>query len=212
MSILALDLSTQNCGFAEFSNDGALLNFGNIIPDQKLHLFQKIKYVTDQLEELIKRNDVVVIEDIYLAVFNGFRNVVGFVALARLSGAVINAWIQKHDILPVLYKATEARKLVKIKGTCQKCEVQIWVIKNFRVVQNNIEKELDDWDAMIEACYAELGTKEVSRETFKKRMEKISKMIEEVTGIDENQADAILLGKAILNDQNQRINKNNQNS
>ena len=80
------------------------------------------------------------------------------------------------------------------------------------IVDGGIEgiKNLDDFDALIDASYAELHSEQIKRPAFKSRMDKISKMIEEATGIGEDCADALLLGEAHV--QAIRINENNQNS
>lgn len=199
--MISLDLSTACTGWASYSSSGELLNYGRIVPDDKLHNFEKIKFIVDSLRAGLLEEKDLVIEGIFLNTFTGgFHNVTGFELLARLSGAVINCWLQNHDRIPVIYKATEARKLVGVKSSAQKAEIQIWVIKNFAVGTPGPD-DLDDFDALIDATYAELNSKEITRPTFKTRMAKISRMIEEATGIGEDQADAILLGRAYFNDE-----------
>jgi hypothetical protein len=209
--ILALDLSTACTGWAKYSREGKLLDFGRIIPDDKLHRFEKIKFIVGKLEPLMLEAQALVVEGIFLNTFaKGAQNVTGFELLARLSGASINSYLQNHAVLPVLYKATEARKLVGVKSSCQKAEVQVWAIRKFRLgmdvpsssleLKAVTEDELDEWENLIDAEYALLNAKEIVRETFKKHMSAISKTIEEETGIGEDVADAILLGLAYYND------------
>ena len=210
--ILALDLSTACTGWAKYKEDGTLLDFGRIVPDDKLHPFLKIKYIVSQLAWVMLEADVLVVEGIFLNTFTGgFHNVTGFELLARLSGAVINSYVQNHDVIPTIYKATEARKLVGVKATAQKAEIQLWVLRNFilgtkQIVQGGVEgiKNLDNFDAMIDSAYAELGTGTIKRPAFKSRMDKISKMIEEDTGMGEDICDAILLGRSYCNDQKKK--------
>lgn len=202
--ILALDLSLTRTGFAQFSNEGKLLNYGQITPDEKLHNFLKIKYIVDELAPLFSESDNLTVEGIFLNTFaGGFHNVTGFEILARLSGAVINSYLQKHTYIPVIYKATEARKLVGVKGSVQKAEVQLWAIRKFilgtkEIVIGGVEgiQNLEDFDALIDATYAELHSEQIKRPAFKSRMDKISSLIEETTGIGEDCADALLLGEA----------------
>ena len=203
--ILALDLSTACTGWALYNTDGALIDFGRIIPNDKDHNFLKIKFIVEKLKVLFKDSHQLIVEGIFLNTFMGQRgqathNVTGFELLARLSGAVINSYLQTRDNLPTIYKAVEARKLVGIKGSCQKAEVQIWVLRNYRVNQNITTEELDNWDCLIEAEYASFNAKEMVKSTFKSHMEKISKTIEEETGIGEDVADSILLGRSWFND------------
>lgn len=209
--ILALDLSTACTGWSKYTPAGELLQFGRIIPDDKSHRFEKIKYIVNELTPLMLEAKSLVVEGIFLNTFaKGAQNVTGFELLARLSGAVINSYLQNHAILPVLYKATEARKLVGVKSSCQKAEVQVWAIRKFRLgmdvpscslnLKATTEEDLDNWEALIDAEYASLNAKEMVRETFKKHMSAISKTIEEETGIGEDIADAILLGLAYVKD------------
>lgn len=197
--ILSLDLSTACTGWAKYSEIGKLLDFGRIVPDDKLHNFLKIKFIVDSLAGPMFEADSLVVEGIFLNTFKGgFHNVTGFELLARLSGAVINHYVQNHAVIPTLYKATEARKLVGVKSSSQKAEIQLWVIRNFKVGTVAEDVDLDDFDALIDAAYAELNLKEIKRPAFKSRMDKISHMIEEATTIGEDIADAILLGKAYV--------------
>lgn len=203
--ILSLDLSTACSGWAKYDQNGNLLDYGRITPDIKLHNFLKIKFIVDQLVPHMLEADSLVVEGIFLNTFTGgFHNVTGFELLARLSGAVINAYIQSHQILPMLYKATEARKLVEVKSSSQKAEIQLWAIRKFGVGTPSPD-DLENFDALIDASYAELKTDQIKRPAFKSRMDKISKMIEEETGIGEDCADAILLGLAFYNDSRNKI-------
>ena len=207
--ILALDLSTSCTGIAHFSEyDGTLLKYTDIVPDPKLDSFYKIRYIVRELTKEFLEAEHLVVEGIFLNTFAaGKHNVTGFELLARLSGAVIDQYISIKGILPTLMKASEARPLVGLKASCQKAEVQLWVIKNYTNFNFHPVIELDDFDAMIDAAYAELNTKQIKRPVFKSRMEKISKLIQEASGIGEDKADAILLGAAYV--QRIRNQKNN---
>lgn len=212
MFLLSLDLSTVGSGWSTFNQNGELVEYGVIKPSDKLHNFEKIKYIVNELKPRMKDAEHLVIEDIFLSTFAGFtHNVTGFAILAKLSGAVVNKWLAHHSELPTLYKATEARRLVGIKGTCQKAEVQLWVIKNVLMSYSTpINCDINDFDSLIDAESAQLLHKEISRETFKKHMNHISKMIEEETKLDENMADSILLGKAWFNDaRSKNVKENN---
>jgi Holliday junction resolvasome RuvABC endonuclease subunit len=211
--ILALDLSTACVGWAKYDRSGRLLDYGRITPPED-HRFLKIKYLVNQLNPLMLEADSLVVEGIFLNTFaKGAQNVTGFELLARLSGAVINSYLQSHSTLPVLYKATEARKLVGVKGSAQKAEIQLWVIRNFHVgklikqeddvtadITDITEDYLQDYDDLIDAEYASLNAKEMVKETFKKHMGAISRKLEDETMIGEDIADAILLGLAFVKD------------
>lgn len=212
--ILSLDLSTHRSGWAKFTREGQLIEYGQVTPDDKLHNFLKIKYTVDQLLPHMLESHSLVVEGIFLNTFTGgFHNVTGFELLARLSGAVINEYIQNHNVIPLLYKATEARKLVGIKGTAQKAEIQLWVIRTFNLLENcphACEIDLTDYDALIDAAYAELNSGVIKRPAFKSRMDKISHLIEEETFIGEDCADSIVLGLAYVKDsRNEKDSTNN---
>lgn len=211
--ILALDLSTACTGWSKFTTEGRLITYGRIVPDDKLHSYYKIKYVVEQLQPLLLEAENLVVEGIFLNTWFGQKgqqthNVTGFELLARLSGAVINSYLQNHEGLPTLYKAVEARKLVGVKGSCQKAEVQVWSIRTFRLgmdvpksslgLQAITDDQLDDYEHMIDAYYAEYAMGCISKNVFKSRMDSISHLIEEETGIGEDVADAVLLGLAYV--------------
>jgi hypothetical protein len=216
--ILGLDLSTACTGWSKFDEMGRLIDYGRIVPDAKSHPYQKIKFVVEKLQGHMLEANKLAVEGIFLNTFFGAKgqvqhNVTGFELLARLSGAVINSYLQNHDALPTLYKAVEARKLVGVKGSSQKAEVQVWAIRNFGVGHYFTESEvegadriegkmtpeiLEEYDGMIDAYYAQYTLKEISKNVFKSRMDEISHLIESETGIGEDVADAILLGLAYV--------------
>lgn len=191
IKLLALDLSTKRTGVSIFI-DGKFHRRYSITPNEKDDNFHKIKMIVDSLREDIKSADDCTIEDIFLAIYSGFTsNVGGFALLARLSGAVINEWLNHHTKIPVLYKATEARKLAGIKGTCQKCEVQIFIAQYLNIIS---QEQLDTFQGMIEAENGSLHAEEITKVTWKKHMDIISKYIEDQIELSEDEADAVLLG------------------
>jgi hypothetical protein len=207
--ILALDLSTTRTGWAKYNVQGELLDMGQITPPADLHPYLKIKFVDEKLYALSMDAEFLVVEGIFLNTFAGNKhNVTGFELLARLSGVIINSWLRRSMNIPTLYKATEARPLVGLKGSCQKAEVQLWVIKNFQLDHlkeiPELNEFIEDMEALIDAAYAEKGTKTISPAVFKSRMEKINHLIEDETDIGEDLADAILLGKAYCNGQHNK--------
>lgn len=199
--ILCLDLSTHRTGVSLFLDDGTLNKYLNIVPDPNLEAFQKIKFVTDEVKKYFEDADTIVIEGIFLGKFKGFFNVTTFEYLARLSGAVIYAWLSQKNSTPVIFKASEARKLAGIKGTCQKAEVQMYVIEKYDWATKD---EIYNYKAMIEAVHAKLQEKDISQAVFKSRMEKISQNIEDNLGIGEDVADSIILGLAYNNSTKKR--------
>jgi hypothetical protein len=209
--ILSLDLFTARTGWAKFKDNGDLNGYGQITPNEKHHNFLKIKYTVQDLVPEMLDCDALVVEGIFLNTFTGgFHNVTGFELLARLSGAVINKWLEIKGKIPVLYKAVEARKLVGVKGNVQKAEIQLWAIRNFNLLENHPNPpDLSIYDHLIEAVYGELNANEIKRPAFKSRMDKISKLIEDDTFVGEDCADALLLGRAYVQDSRNKTDNSN---
>jgi len=191
--ILALDLSTARTGVARFSDTGEFIEKFSIVPDHKQANFKKIKFIVDELQPHITEANDVIIEGIFLGSFGGFSQVTGFELLARLSGAVVNSWLNIHDTIPLILKATETRKLVGVKGTCQKAEVQIFIAEKFKLAT---EEQLGTFKAMVEAENGALAMKEFTKDTWKKHMTHVSTYIEGETNLSDDEADAILTGLA----------------
>lgn len=194
---LTLDLSSTCTGWSKFSQDGRLLKFGRITPDEKPDPLFKLHYVVNKVRELFSDVDDLVIEGIFLGRFKGKTNVTTFEYLAKLSGAVIYAWITEKYKLPRIYKASEARKLAGLKGTCQKAEIQIWVIRQYEFSN---AQNIHEWEEIVNKLNGEYQTKKISNSQFKYRVSKLSRIIDEATGIGEDIADSIVLGKAFGRD------------
>lgn len=196
--IIGLDLSTTCTGYSIF--DEKLIDYGRVKPKSTLDVLERIEYIARELAiifEPYKGNDVkFIIEDIYLAYHAGGEQVTGFANLGRISGAIMEVIFElgwhRQDI--ELIKAISARPKVGIKGNCQKSEVQAWAIKTI------LNKDAQEYEDLIDAVYAEKFSEEISQATFKKRMDDISKIIEDETGISEDIADALLLGWGELNE------------
>lgn len=193
---LCLDLSSKCTGFSKFSSDGKLLKYDRITPDEKLDPLFKLHYVVNRIKELYTDVDDLVIEGIFLGHFAGKANVTTFEYLAKLAGAVIYTWITEKYKSPVIYKATESRKLAGIKGTSQKAEIQLWVIREYGFAS---AQEIEEWQAIMDTLNGEIISKEISTNQFKYRAGRLSQLIDEATGIGEDIADSIVLGRAYLN-------------
>lgn len=194
MKIIGLDLSTHCTGYSIFEN-GKLIKYGQIKPKITLTTYQKIEYITREFINIFKNENLenthFVIEDIYLGQFAGKSQVTGFANLGRMCGSIMGSIflnLNKNADNITIIEAIEARPKVGLSGHCKKAEVQSWVLRTFKGI------ETDDYEALIDAVYAEKILGEISKTTFDKRIDDISKIIEEETQISEDQADAILLG------------------
>lgn len=192
MSILTLDLSTKNTGFAKFTKDGKLIKRGQITPATDIDIYHKIQYVTDEVKSLYFNIDTLVIEGLYYG-----KNVQSLLVLARLSGAVIYSWMSYKFKLPVIYTASHARKLVGLKGTAHKAEIQVYIINKYKYAPKSA---IVEYTEIIEEIKLALKNKEIKRSAYKYRLGKLNKTIEIETGIGEDQADAIVLGLGYFND------------
>lgn len=191
MSYLTLDLSTKCSGWAKFTKDGKLIKHGRISPDNNLSLHFKNHFITEKLTELFRDVDTVVIEDIYYG-----KNVLSLIALARISGAVIEKWIGIKFKDPVLYKAISARPLAGISARSHKAEIQIFIIEKYKFASKKLIKE---WEEKIIELKEELKNKTLTKGQFKYRLNKMSDIIDAETSMGEDNCDAILLGIAHTN-------------
>lgn len=193
---LCLDLSSRCTGYSKFSSDGKLLKYDRIIPDENLDPLFKLHYVVNQVKSLYQNVDDLVIEGIFLGRFAGKSNVTTFEYLAKLAGAVIYTWVVEKYKLPIIYKATESRKLAGIKGTCQKAEVQLWVVGQYGFADT---QDIEDWQTIMDSLTGEYVAKEITLNQFKYRAGRLSEIIDQATGIGEDIADSIVLGRAFIN-------------
>lgn len=192
--ILCLDLSSKCTGYAKFTEDGKLKKKGRIIPDKNIDNYWKIHYNVIEIQKLFKGVEQLVIEDLFIGI-----NPKSILYLARLSGAVIYAWLCYKYKLPRLYTASRARKIVGINGRAQKAEVQLWVLGHYKYAP---EEFLEQYNDIIEELKAQYKNKDIKKTKFKYQMGKISKEIEDQTGIGEDVADAIVLGLAYTKENN----------
>ena len=167
--LLCLDLSSTCTGYSKFSGDGQLLKYDRIKPDGHLDPLFRLHYVTTRVKDLYEDVDDLVIEGIFLGRFAGKANVTTFEYLAKLAG---------------------------IKGTSQKAEVQLWVIREFKFAS---DEQIEVWQAIMEALNGEYLAQEITLNQFKYRAGILSEIIDEATGIGEDIADSIVLGKAYIN-------------
>ena len=188
MSYLALDISSTCTGYSRFSKDGKLIEKGRISPDKDIDVMFRLHYIVSKVKELFHNVDELIIEGIYLG-----RNPTAFEKLAKIAGAVIYSWIEQKYQLPIVYNASQARKLVGVKGTSQKAEIQLWVLSQYDFAP---KEQIEEWSTIMDSLKAEFKAKEITRNQFKYRANKLSDIIDAETNIGEDVADSILLGRA----------------
>ena len=190
---LCLDLSSKCTGYAKFSKDGKLIKKGRITPTKDIHPYLKIHFIVEQVKTLFAGNNELIIEGLYLGHFNGKRNVTTLIYLARLSGAVIYAWIVHKYKIPHIYKASGARALIGINGRANKAEVQLEILKRYKFTS---VIKIKQYEKDINELVDKYKNKELKKGQFKYRMGKISNLIDIETGIGEDISDSIVLGLA----------------
>ncbi len=195
---VGIDASTKCTGYSIFDQNKKLLKYGQFKPKTTLTTLEKIEYVATEVSKLlldiesINKIEKIIIEDIFLGCFRGKNQVLGFANLARLSGAIIVVSIfatgrEVEDII-TLRGANVARPIAGLKGNCQKAHVQVWFLKMFTEIDTNV------YEGLIEAIEAKKNIKDIDQKEYRKRMDMVSKLIEEETSISEDIADATLLG------------------
>ena len=193
MSYLCLDLSYKSTGYAAFSKDGKLTRKGKIVPAKEIDKSLKIHYIVGKIKTLFKGMDNLVIEDVYVG-----KNPESVIWLARLSGGVIAAWVDYKYTKPKLYKATEARALAGAKGNAHKAEIQVFVLEKYKYIS---AAKLNVYKNAIKGIKELYKEGQYSRGKYKYRLEKLSKQIEEETGMGEDAADCYDNKTEILTDQ-----------
>jgi len=189
---LNLDLSSSCVGWSKFTKDGKLLNKGRIEPAKDIANYFKINYLTREIEKLYKGINELIIEDLFYG-----KNFKAIIYLARLSGAVINSWVNYKYKEPTLYMACRARKLAGLNGKAQKAEIQVAMLKKYKFAS---VKEIAKYEVMIDNLKDKYKDKEIKKGSFKYRMTKLSNLIDEETSIGNDIADSMVLGIAYNNE------------
>ena len=196
---IGLDLSTTCSGYSVFHGD-KLVSHGSIKPKTTLDVLQRIECMCEGFRPIIKgqcdkhnvfEDEIIfVVENIFLGHFKGRNQVLGFANLGRISGAVMEIIFSNGQPAEniILRNANVARPMVGLSGSCQKAEVQCWVLQKF------FNTDTSDYEGLIDAVYAQKNVGDISKGVYKKRMGDISKLIESETNISEDIADAVLLG------------------
>ncbi len=192
MSYLTLDLSSKCSGWAKFSNDGKLVDKGKFSPDKNIANFFKIHYLVEQIKTLFDDVETLIIEDLFFG-----KNFKSIKYLARLSGAVINSWVNLKYSEPILYNASHARAQVEgLKGNFHKAQIQIFVIEKYKFAT---KPQIKKYKERLEELKEQYDKKELKRGQYKYRLDKLSVLIDEETNIGEDLSDAIVLGLAYKN-------------
>ena len=192
---LCLDLSLKCTGWAIFYEDGVIESWGRIVPPSNLSNPFKIHFIATRLKQKFFNVSNLIIEDLYLG-YN-FR---GIKELARLAGAVENLWVEFSYKEPVFYMASTARKTIGISGRAHKSEVQLFVINNY--LKHRLSVGNSTLSYLNQRYLLLKSDNSLTKSQLKYRLDKLSALIDKATGIGEDIADAIVLGKAFVRRRN----------
>lgn len=192
---LCLDLSITSTGYSIFE-DLNLKKYGKICPAHNLSLFERSFIISTKLSKLFISMDKLIIEDIYL----GITGVKNLISLSRLAGGIVYAWKLVKNNDPLFFKACSVRKLVGLKGNCQKVDVQLFILEHYHL---SSLKVLSEFKKMRDFMYEDkVLTKNINNHIEKKKLlakikyqfGKLSKTVEKKTGFGNDICDSILLG------------------
>lgn len=135
MKILGLDIATST-GWCLLEND-KLIKYGMINIPSEMNLFQRIKFFENNLNQILNDNnpDEIHIEDVIL----GISGAKTMAYLGRLNGVAISVCYNKVGDHIKLYAPPiwKAHSFAGLTGMAKKAEIQIAVIKHFKLMSDN---------------------------------------------------------------------------
>lgn len=140
MRVLGLDLAT--CSGYSLIEDGNLSNYGMINIPTEMNLFQRIEFFENNLTKILNdySPDYVAIEDVIM----GLSGVKTLVYLARLNGLALACCCKKVQSNIALYTPSEwkSNSFDGLNGNSKKYEIQIAVCRHFKLIDENLLKEI----------------------------------------------------------------------
>jgi len=190
--ILCLDLSYSNTGYSLFYENGKFKCSGSITPPKKSTNLKAMLYIYNNVVLLFNKYGItqVVIEDVYVG-----RNKKVVISLSRLSGSILGLSMLKLKRVPVLISAVKARSDIGIDGSSKKPYIQLHILELFKMVKYSIIKKYRKDLDRLTATYC---NEKVSKSQYTYRLSKISKDIAKTTGLNNDEADSIVLGLAYI--------------
>jgi len=138
MKYIGIDLSISHTGLSIIDENENILVTHEIVTDTSKSTWFRIISTIQQLSLFLEDFDGVAIEDVFLGVnFKAAKDAI------RLSGALMYHCFLRTKKEPLLLMAVSARKLCGIKGTSQKAEVQLFILKKFSLAKDS---ELKDYE------------------------------------------------------------------
>lgn len=178
MKVLGLDIAS-NTGWA-LLKDGKLAKYGMLNIPPEMNMSQKLKFFETNLRKILDdtKPDEVHIEDVFL----GMSGVKTLAYLARLNGVAMSVCFNKVGDRIKLYQPPvwKANSFPGLDGMAKKAEIQVAVIKHFKLVpqtdldnlikplsefteeDSRLEKQLAKYKADVLECVKILNRKKSS--------------------------------------------------
>jgi len=196
---VGLDLSANHCGVCVavvIKQHIWILNLQCINrtkEDSDVSYANKIVDIVNSLHR--PKIDHITCEGVYLKKWGTKFNVYEFERVLRLQGM-----IEYGLRLPWTYtQASHARKVLSLNPQAHKAEVQLFV---YRLLTR---RRLPTMSDQMESLRQEYRQKKLSKPTFKKRADKLSRYIEQITSLSEHTADALVLAVAHILDVDKEV-------
>ena len=183
--VLGLDIASST-GWCILEND-QLVKYGVITLPSEMNLFQRIKYFEHNLQNILNENkpDEVHIEDVIL----GISGAKTLAYLGRLNGVAILTCFNVVGDKIKLYQPTnwKAHSFPNLNGMAKKAEIQIAVIKHFKLIS---EEELNALIKPLTEFNSEDQTLKDQLDQVKKTIETCKKIIGRKTASDNDKSNS----------------------
>jgi Holliday junction resolvasome RuvABC endonuclease subunit len=138
MKILGFDTSSKSTGWG-FKNNNKI-EFNKINPTGITSLHRKLNLFYIESKKIIEKYkpDKIVIEEVIYC-----KNVNAIRLLSKIHGVISLAAFQYLSDDPILYEPKKWKKLIG-NGNYKKCEIQLLICKEFKLLSNEIIKQYED--------------------------------------------------------------------
>lgn len=194
MQFIGLDLSLNSVGIAVV-NEKKVIYYNTYLFNKKVNRKKEVKFVFRSLRSFIQSSNCLVIEDVFYNPFGQRANFKHVKRTLRMQGMLDFLYTFKCKKDAIYLMAITARKLYGSNARSHKAEIQRDVLLRENLVV--ITKQLREIFSEISHQRTLYQIKRINKPTFDKTMGKFSKLINEITGIDEHIADAIVLAFAL---------------
>ena len=152
MKILGIDPGTRIVGFGLIERVGnsrfAAVEYGNIKIDKNLRFSDKLKYIYNNVSELIKRTqpDITAVEEVFVS-----NNAKTTLRLGHARGVIILAAAQA-GISVEEYAPREVKQAVVGFGNASKSQIQHMVIRILELTDTGLQEDTADSLAVALCC------------------------------------------------------------